>query len=318
MGPRRSNPALFAGKPSKRGSSRWRIAVIAGIGICVVLTLSVSAGYYFLGRNPPQDPPLAKTAPVADDPKKRDVNVTPNTERINSPPPPKKSALPLASERWPQQFVEALNRHRKSAGLASVSIDAELSRACLAHAKYLAQNAEQASVLSEDSAKPGYSVEGERAAAVATIAFAEPIAALERWMGQLVNRPLLFDPEVRSIGLGFAQKANGEWISLLDAQRGRGGLVVVYPAPQQAEVPLSHSGGPELPDGKTQAGFPITVVFPPGKEVTDGQIELRDDKGVEVEGGLWTASETDAHCVSAHALALSFRRRRCEPLASIK
>ena len=47
-----------------------------------------------------------------------------------------------------------------------MAIDEELSRDCLAHAKYLVKNvdpkaADEADVYEEDAGKPGYSIEGQ-------------------------------------------------------------------------------------------------------------------------------------------------------------
>src|SRR5205823_5723690 len=64
--------------------------------------------------------------------------------------------------------------------------------------------------------------------------------------------------------------------------------IVVYPAPKQAETPLSFTGGPEVPDAKSAAGFPITLTFPAGKEVKSAKLELRDEKDKLVDGWLWT------------------------------
>src|SRR5207249_3406041 len=136
--------------------------------------------------------------------------------------------------------------------------------------------------------KPDYSVEGERAGQVASVIFAEPLGALERWMGRLVSRGALLNPDMQSIGLGFAQTDRGEWISVLDAVRGGGEPIVLYPVPKQTDVPLSFSGGPELPDAKTSAGFPISIAFPAAQQITDANLELRDDQGHAVEGWLWT------------------------------
>lgn len=300
--------AAFASQAPARPASRWLLAGMAGFGICVVLAISVLAGSYFLGRNQPPAAPLADPGPVAevgiakaDAPQKNSGD--------KNPPLEQKPALPSPSARWMDQFVEGLNRQRRVAGLGSVAFDSELSRACLAHARYLAQHVEPGAAegvndFAEDPAKPGYSVEGERAGEVASIAFAEPLPALEGWMSRVKSRTLLLDPEMRSIGLGFAQTAAGAWVSVLDAQRGRGDLIIVYPGPKQADVPLSCSGGPELPDPKTQAGFPITVVFPPGQDAAAGGIELRDDKGKEVEGWLWTPQKPVQPGFQRNALAL--------------
>src|SRR5205823_5221574 len=128
------------------------------------------------------------------------------------------------------------------------------------------------------------------AAQNAMVGFVEPATALERWMGRLLGRVALLSPEMQSVGVGFAQDSRGGWFAVLDPVRGRGEPIVVYPAPRQAEVPLSFGVGPEVPE-KTAAGYPITVTFPPNPPnplATGGSIELRDDRGNAIDGWLWT------------------------------
>jgi uncharacterized protein YkwD len=115
-----------------------------------------------------------------------------------------------------------------------------------------------------------------------------PVETLDRWMGSLHGRSALLAPELQSVGFGLELAEKGEWICVLDASRGRGEPIVIVPAPKQTEVPLSFTGGPEVPDAKAAAGFPITVTFPASRKVTAVALELRDPKGKPVDGWFWT------------------------------
>jgi uncharacterized protein YkwD len=298
----KTRPAA-APKKTAHQAIAWLVAACAGAGLCLLLGVGLIAGYFLLERKPVEvknanrdkavdatkktdtDPPKTND----DGPKKEDAGPRNNDKKK---PPEDKTPKSLPSDGRAEQFVEQLNRRRKSAGLGQVTLDEELSRGCIAHAKYLAQHldpakADGSNVYAEDPKQPGYSDEGVRAAQNAMIAFAEPAIALERWMGRLPGRVALLSPEVQSVGVAFVQNGKGEWIAVLDPVRGRGEPIVIYPAPRQTDVPMSFGFGPEVPE-KTVAGFPITVTFPPNSQVTAGSIELRDDKGTAIEGWLWT------------------------------
>jgi uncharacterized protein YkwD len=292
-------------RKSLRLSFGWVIAALTGAGACAMLGLAIGIYFFFLHAKP-ADPQHANTDQVGVEKKKEPA-------KINGDPPKKvgdlskkevktedKKKTPQEKEppaqpyaKWADQFVERLNRQRKRAGLDRVTLDAELSRGCLAHAKYLAKHVDPrkvdaAQLSEEDPKKSGFSIEGQWAGQNAMVAFAEPLVALEKWMGRLFSRALLLTPEMQSVGIGFEPTGQGNWICVLDPVRGRGEPIVVFPAPKQTDVPLSFSGGPEVPDPKAAAGFPVTVTLPPARKVTDVRIELRDEKDKLVEGWTWT------------------------------
>ncbi len=306
-----SLPALFAGiappaklasptptpapaKPARRGFP-WLIAALAGSAACLLLGMA-SAGYLYFTRAKPADPQvvdLAKKDGDKDPPKK---NGNPPKQEVKNEDPKKPEELKLKTiprPEWAAQFLDRLNGHRKSAGLGNVTLDDELSHGCLAHAKYLAKHvdpdkADAFNIYEEDSKKPGYSAEGAVAGQNAAIAFAEPLDALEQWIGRLAERAPLLSPELRSVGVGFAPTAASVWICVLDPVRGRGEPIVIFPTAKQTDVPLSFTGGPEVPDAKAAAGFPITLTFPAARQVKGVNFELRDQKNKLVEGWLWT------------------------------
>ncbi|MFL5243527.1 MAG: CAP domain-containing protein, partial [Gemmataceae bacterium] len=73
--------------------------------------------------------------------------------------------------------LNRLNSYRKAAGVEPVVNDAALSKACLAHAKYLARNlvdgafGSKINLLAEDPKLPGYTPEGEIIASSALVGF---------------------------------------------------------------------------------------------------------------------------------------------------
>ncbi|MBI1832591.1 MAG: DUF4339 domain-containing protein [Planctomycetes bacterium] len=277
----------------------WMTAALAGACLLLVTALGV-AGYFLLTGPAPADPPPEKKSPVAEvkkpdppkpviDPPKKDEKVEEKKPTVEVKPAPKPKPMPESAT----EFVSRLNRQRKHAGLAPVALDADLSRGCEAHAKYLAQHlgapkANADDVHDQDPAKPGYSLEGQRAGQNAMIAFLDPLDALDRWMGRIYSRGSLLAPEMRSIGIGFAKNAKGDDICVVDPMRGRGEPIVVYPARNQTDVPLSFTSGPEIPDAKTVAGFPITVAFPTSKAVTDAKIDVRLRGKAPLDGWTWT------------------------------
>ncbi len=289
-------PQLFT-KPTKAKSRGLMIGLIAGC-VTLILGLSMTAAIAFFRTDPVE--PVAKIDPPKKDEAKPVVEEKkdPPVEEKKDPPVEEKKQPPKVEEKRPApptidpvaSFVQTLNLHRKLAGVGLIALDPDLSIGCLAHAKYLHQNpAEKAGVsaLDEKLQNPGFSEQGKQAAQSAMIVYVDPKLALERWIGRLNTRGSLLHPDLAMVGAGFEQSAKGEWVCVLDALRGRGQGVVVYPRPDQDDVPLTFSGGLELPD-KSSAGYPVTVTFPPNRKVLDAQAELSDPSGKPVE--VWLSS----------------------------
>jgi uncharacterized protein YkwD len=276
--------------PLPKRSNSWLIAGLAGGVLSVVLVLGLIAGYILTNRtDSTQDPPIDKQTTDVSKKEVLSTTTTTTTVKQEKKPTPEKKRLP--DEKWPEHFLQRINRYRDKAGLTSVTLDEDLSRGCLAHAKYLARNHRSADApdrLEEDPNKPGFSEEGQRAGQSAMIAFADPLAALELWMGRVLARVPLLSAELRSIGLGYVADAQGNWISVVDAVRGRDEAVIVFPAPKQEDVPVSFTAGPEVPDAQAEAGFPITVTFRALAAVTKANLDVLDSKGNKLEGWLWT------------------------------
>jgi hypothetical protein len=165
-----------------------------------------------------------------------------------------------------------INQVRKSAGLAPVTLDPVLCKACAAHALYVARNLElpnQKLMLNdEDPSRPGYSAEGRRVAPLAyTIIGQGPVGATEWVLSTCFPRSHLLHPNLKRIGIGSAIDRKKTQYSVVDLRNGQGqNRPVFYPVDGQKDVPLAFVG-PENPDpipkeeGK-QPGFPITVSFP--------------------------------------------------------
>jgi uncharacterized protein YkwD len=277
--------------------SSWWIALAAG-GVSVVLGLCLVGGYAWFGRTRPVEQLAKQESP--EDPKGTEEQSSngPTPAKKNGEIPGKDDAQqkskqvekkPPAGEaqNWPDLLVARLNQYRTKAGLPSVSLDPELSRGCLAHAKYLVRNLSNLGgrkTNEEDANLPGFTPEGARAAGFSLLANGEPIAVLDGWMGRLFDRVQLLSSEVRSVGVGLEPVGPQEWICVLDAVRGRGEPIVIYPAANQKDVPISFTSGPELADPDAAPGYAISVMFPPARDVIDVTLELRDDKGALVAG----------------------------------
>jgi uncharacterized protein YkwD len=137
------------------------------------------------------------------------------TFRTAKPKEPERKAID-------KDVLGCLNAHRKAAGLAPVErVDADLSAACMAHARYLVRNAEHPSVAGlgahdEDPKLPGYTEAGRKAGRMSVINTAAPLPALENWIATLYHRLPLLDPKLKVIGIGFARDERGDWRTVVD------------------------------------------------------------------------------------------------------
>jgi uncharacterized protein YkwD len=218
-----------------------------------------------------------------------------------------------------------LNRLRRRAGLPPVPLDAERSRACAAHARYLGRNAPDNPTLNWNEEKPdlpGYTAEGAALARTASIqGGGGPMEAVAGLIDSLISRPQLLDPRLHRVGLGYTPFGFGGWIWVIDlhhsvgrignpSYRAPGGETdreYFYPAPDQDNVPLIYPPN-ELPtpipasNRDKLAGYAIMVLFGPRVQVTAGTAILVDDKGTEVEGWFSTPEKPAIAGFSQHSL----------------
>lgn len=203
-------------------------------------------------------------------------------------------------------FLRMLNRLRRSAGLPSVPLDTERSKACSSHAGYLSRNISNNPKLNwndEKSDLPGYTNEGAAAARTASIqGGGGPIEAVMGLIDSLISRPQLLDPHLGPLGLGYTPFIQGGWIWVIDMHRtssekeeGHEGAdkEYFYPAPDQESVPLVYPPNEvpsPIPAGAKDklAGYAITALFGPRARVTAATAKLADAKGNEVDGWLST------------------------------
>jgi hypothetical protein len=176
--------------------------------------------------------------------------------------------------------LRSLNAYRKVAGLGEVSVDAELSKSCEAHARYLLQNFDlsfvgKLNVHDEDPKLAGFSEDGRKAARASVVAQlvgdGNPLVSIDAWMASFYHRVPLLDPALKRVGLALVRDVEKHhWILVLDKARGigprTGPTAVCYPMDGQKGVPrLFSMGAPEVPNpipdnGDSRVtGHPITV-----------------------------------------------------------
>ena len=229
-----------------------RNAVLAGAGI-----MAVYAAPYSLEHRVYADEPVA-----------------------SNPNPPNKKNAP-AEKSLEEKVVDRINHYRNIAGLDPVVLDPEISRACQAHANYLMRNDitsrthTSSGAHSEDPKLPGYTKEGADIADQSNISYEkDPLMAIDCTMKNVFHRVNgILDPTIISQGIGYVSKLEKgkrkEWVvigSKCDYKKVRLNPVL-FPVPQQQDVPLNYSS--ERPDPvpydmdskRGNAGFPITITF---------------------------------------------------------
>jgi uncharacterized protein YkwD len=231
----------------------------------------------------------------------------------------KTEEAPADREALAKAVVAQVNGYRKLAGLGAVELDAGLTKGCRAHADYLVRNAGDPSTEGlgghdENPKLPGYSEEGRRAGKSSDIAFdVEPLAAVPDWMATLFHRIPLLDPELRRVGFGASKGEKSGWVVGVDVTSGRGSSAVVCcPADGQKDVPTAYHAG-ERPDPVPQskdhrAGFPVTVMFPPGAAVKDATARLLDGRGQEVAAWVSSPEQTVDHDLQRNQVCLIARQ----------
>jgi hypothetical protein len=203
-------------------------------------------------------------------------------------------AGPSASEAV-KLALARFNEARRSAGLPNVALDADLSKACQAHADYLVRNARRSgakdiSANDEDPSLPGYSLAGQQAGLRSDVFSFAPNSTtqIDDLLGTLIRRTFVLDPRLRRIGLGCALDVGQGWTSVLDLNSGRDdGDPVVYPGFGQENVPLQ--GRDRWRDGtKSYAGYPITVCFPGRPVIRNARATLAESTGSSVD--IWLST----------------------------
>lgn len=303
-----SMPTLESTSTGTGERSSWLLVTIGVINVLVLVSVVGAVGYYLLAWNTPYEAPQTfhgesrrtlKNIATAGSPKTPAPKVV--AQKVVAQKEPHILAAVThaptvpASVDWAKEFMESLNDYRTRVGLGSVTLSTEWCKAAAAHAKYLATNLnmdarDRMNVYNEDPNRAGFSSEGQQAGKSALIARAEPAAALNRWLGRLFSRVPLLNPDLHTIGLGYAQNAQGDWISVLDATHGCVEPVTVdsypdprallYPTDKQAHVPCV--GFDRIDAGDNECGFPISVMYAKHTRLRNVRAVLNDQTGAEV------------------------------------
>jgi uncharacterized protein YkwD len=126
-----------------------------------------------------------------------------------------------------QVLRDRVNEVRKQVGLPPVTLDDRLTKGCLAHARYIMRNADNAKVQGlriheEDASLPGATPEGGRAGKASVIAvLPDPLDSVDGWMATLYHRIPLLDPALKRIGYGHDLHHTRGWVTVLDVLQGR-------------------------------------------------------------------------------------------------
>ena len=126
-----------------------------------------------------------------------------------------------------------VNVYRKLTGLGPVSVSAELSEGCLAHAKYLAANQGEMATHGLDPHRerkdlPGYTEKGYKAGMASVIASSGgylqggwPSGAVNVWMATFYHRVPILNPHLKKIGIGYVLGVDRRLSHVvMDVQRG--------------------------------------------------------------------------------------------------
>lgn len=235
------------------------------------------------------DPAKVEPSPVAPAPKPAD----------RADPVRPAAGAPREAEEIAAEFLKRLNAFRKDAELGPLVLDPVRSRACTAHARYLALNADHPAVkgksaFSEDPQLPGYSEEGNRVARACAVYLGDPLAGCQQIMARPFFRIHVLNQDLKTVGFGVAEGGAQGTVSVLDVYSGAGSdQVIVYPAPAQTFVLTAYWRAGERPDPlpdrpDKRAGFPITVQFPGHLPVRNVSASLKDEDGKLVDAWLWT------------------------------
>jgi uncharacterized protein YkwD len=239
------------------------------------------------------DDPVRKAAPKEQRPGKETRSVVPDH------PGPTGEDEGLA-----QRVLAAVNAQRRLAGRPELTLDPEQSAGCREHARYLEKNASRPDLDPHDQEPgfPGATPAGRKVAPSASVAWSEPVAAVNAWLAAPAHRAFLLEPSLRTVGFGFARMEARKWVSVFDWLGGRreerapSGEVraVVFPSPRQVDVPLAFPGNevPDpLPHAKNKvAGYPVTATFPARAAVPSVEAWLEDETGGETP--VWLSTPT--------------------------
>jgi len=195
----------------------------------------------------------------------------------------------------PEKAVAELNAWRAKVGVAPVTLDAQRTADCRAHAKYHRRNPGSSGHV-EDPSKPGYSKAGSRGAASSVLAYGLGVGRLgaREWEGAVYHRTSLLDP--RLTATGFWAEYGIACMAVFDQEGPGTQSVTSYPYPVNGQTRVETTFGcNEVPNpcdgsGAAEVGFIPSLQFDAPWRRIDGpqgvQGSITPDGGTPVPVGL--------------------------------
>ena len=197
-----------------------------------------------------------------------------------------------------------VNNYRRLAGLGPVTSSSVIHQSALAHSFYTFFNGNLPSIRDlgihqEVSSGQGYTGDNvltraqhfgypQRSMAEVITHRSDPAGAVADWIDSVYHRIPLLRTDLVELGYGDAYlgplTVQVMDLSYREAATGR---VILYPAPNQVNVPPAFNGN-EIPDPAPNAsypiGYPVTATFDRNARVTIGTFHLRDPSGTDLPG----------------------------------
>ena len=202
------------------------------------------------------------------------------------------------------QALAAVNRYRKLAGLSLVGRSAVIHESALAHAFYTFFNAASPSIRDlgihkEQSDGQGYVGDNvltraqhfgypTRSMAEVITHRQDPGGAVSDWIDSVYHRFPILRGDLLELGYGDAY-LGPLTVQVMDMsyRESSGSQVILYPAPNQVDVPTAFNGN-EIPDPAPNAaypiGYPVTATFDRNARVTITGFHFRGPTGGDLPG----------------------------------
>jgi tetratricopeptide (TPR) repeat protein len=210
--------------------------------------------------------------------------------------------------------LNAVNQYRRIAGLAPVTSSSIIHQSALSHAFYTlfngaSPNIRDLGIHKEDSTGLGYTGDNvlaraqhfgypQRSMAEVITHRNDPGGAVSDWIDSVYHRIPLLRADLLELGFGDAY-LGPLTVQVMDLsyRETTTGRVILYPAPNQVNVPPAFNGN-EIPDPAPNAtypiGYPITATFDRNSRVTIGAFHLRGPSGTDLAGiTLQPSNETE-------------------------
>jgi Tfp pilus assembly protein PilF len=209
--------------------------------------------------------------------------------------------------------LATVNRYRKLAGLTPVTSSALIHQSAKAHAFYTFFNGALPSIQGlgihkEEATGQGYIGDnvltraqhyGYQLPSMAEVIThrTEPVAAVADWIDSVYHRFPLLRADLVDLGYGDAY-LGPMTVQVMDMsyREKATGRVILYPAPNQADVPPAFNGN-EIPDPAPNAsypiGYPVTATFDRNAKVGIGVFHLTDPSGTDLPGVTLLPSQAD-------------------------